>query len=121
MTLSLVSPTAGSHPLAPATLQESGLSLDMVVQLLLKTLHFAGELTGAELASRLGLGFQVIEPAIDFLTKQHQCEIAGGSMTGRASYLFRITDGGRARAMLFLQNNQYVGTAPVPFEHYKRY
>ena len=44
------------QPTAPKNLAEAGLSLDLIVQLALKTLHFVGELTGAELASRLGLG-----------------------------------------------------------------
>ena len=33
-----------SRPTAPQTIEESGLSLDLIVQLVLKTLHFAGEL-----------------------------------------------------------------------------
>src|SRR5262245_8593254 len=109
------------HPVAPVTLEQSGLTLDLVVQLLLKTLHFAGELTGTELATRLGLTFQILEPAIEAVTRQQHCEIVGGSIVGRASYRYRITDAGRARAMLFLEGNQYVGIAPVPVEAYRRY
>ena len=108
-------------PLAPATHHEAGLSLDLLIQLVLKTLHFAGELTGLELGRRLGLNFSVIEPAIDFLKAEHQLEIGGGTMTGRASYRFRITDAGRVRAALFLEANHYVGVAPVPFEQYRQY
>jgi predicted ATPase with chaperone activity len=108
-------------PLAPRTLEESGLSLDLLIQLSLKTLHFAGDLSGGELGNRLGLQFSVIEPALDLLKTQRQVEIAGGSMVGRASYRYRITDAGRTRAALFLENNHYVGTAPVPFDQYKRY
>ena len=55
------------RPLAPQTVAESGLSLDLIQQLLLKTLHFSGELRGTELARRLGLQFSVLEPALDFL------------------------------------------------------
>jgi predicted ATPase with chaperone activity len=108
-------------PLAPATPDEAGLSLDLLIQLALKTLHFAGELTGADLARRMGLNFSVIEPAIDFLKTQRQVEIGGGSMVGRASYRFRITDAGRQRAALFLEANHYVGVAPVPFAQYRQY
>ena len=108
-------------PPAPTTPEEAGLSLDLLIQLALKTLHFAGELTGDELARRLGLNFSVIEPAVDFLKTQRHVEIAGGAMIGRASYRFRITDAGRARAALFLEANHYVGVAPVPFEQYRRY
>src|SRR5687768_12509678 len=108
-------------PLAPKTVDEAGISLDLLIQLSLKTLHFAGELTGAQLARRLGLAFSVMEPALDFLIVQRQVEIAGGTMVGRASYRYRITDAGRTRAALFLETNQYVGVAPVPFDQYRRY
>ena len=115
------SPVPSLHPSAPTTLADTGLSLDLIVQLVVKTLHFAGELTGSELASRLGLLFPVVEPALDDLIRQHHCQIVGGAMVGRASYRYRITDAGRARAMLFLEDNHYVGVAPVPFAEYCRY
>jgi predicted ATPase with chaperone activity len=108
-------------PPAPTTPAEAGLTHDLLTQLALKTLHFSGELTGAELAKRLGLNFSVMESAIDFLKAQHQVEIAGGTMVGRASYRYRITDAGRTRAALFLETNHYVGVAPVPFEQYRQY
>ena len=91
------------------------------VQLVLKLLHFAGELTGVEISHRLGLDFQVVEPAVIFLKRLHQVEIVGGSAIGGPSYLYRITDGGRERALLFLENNHYVGAAPVPLAQYVAY
>jgi predicted ATPase with chaperone activity len=108
-------------PLAPRTYQEAGLSLDLLTQLTLKTLHLSGDLTGLELSARLGLNFSVLEPAIEFLKTQRHLEISGGAIMGRASYRYRITDAGRARAALFLHADQYVGFAPVPFEAYRRY
>jgi predicted ATPase with chaperone activity len=110
-----------SLPAAPTTLEEAGLSLDMLVQLSLKTLHFAGELSGAELGKRLGLSFSVVAPALEALKVQRQVQIIGGTMVGRASYVYRITDSGRERAALFLESNHYVGVAPVPFEQYRQY
>jgi hypothetical protein len=115
-----LSAPAGMPP-APLTYQEAGLTLDLLIQLTLKTLHFAGELTGAELSRRLGVTFSVIEPALEALKSQRQVEIGGGSMVGRASYRYRITDAGRQRAVLFLEANHYIGVAPVPFEQYQRY
>jgi len=108
-------------PVEPRTPEEAGLSVDLLTQLALKVLHFSGELSGGELGTRLGLRFSVLEPALDFLKAERQIEIAGGSMVGRASYRYRITDAGRARAALFLQANHYVGVAPVPFEQYRQY
>jgi predicted ATPase with chaperone activity len=108
-------------PPAPSTLDEAGLSLDVVTQLALKHLHFFGEIKGSELAWRLGVTFSVVQPALEFLKSSHQLEVAGGAITGPASYRYRITDAGRTRAALFLQTNQYVGVAPVPYQQYRRY
>lgn len=106
---------------APQTLEESGLTLDLTVQLLIKTLHFAGELSGIELAERLGVPFAVIDPGIDALRAQHLCEIVGGATLGRPTYRYRITALGRERAGTFLDRNMYVGFAPVPLAQYQRY
>jgi predicted ATPase with chaperone activity len=117
----LASPRVLPHPSAPVTIEETGLSLDLLLQLTLKHMHFAGELTGSELARRLGLRFTAIEPAIHALKLQHQIEIVGGSIVGPASYRYRITDSGRTRVTIFLEHNQYVGFAPVPLASYVAY
>ncbi|HMF99212.1 MAG TPA: hypothetical protein VKE96_33160 [Vicinamibacterales bacterium] len=114
-------PTVLPHPSAPLSLEDTGLSLDLLLQLTLKHMHFAGELTGAELARRLGLRFTAIQPAVQALKAQHQIEIVGGSMIGPASYRYRITDTGRTRVTIFLEHNQYVGFAPVPLARYTDY
>ena len=109
------------HPSAPMSLEEAGLSLDLVLQLVLKTLHFSGELSGSELGRRLGLEFPVLMPALDLLKGQHQIAIVGGGIIGGASYRYRITDTGRTRAALFLETSHYVGVAPVPLAQYQAY
>ena len=113
--------TTALHPHAPATLAASGLSLDLMVQLVLKLLHFAGEVSGVDIAKRLGVEFSVIEPALDLIKRLHQCEISGGTLIGGPSYRYRITDAGRQRAQMFLENNHYMGVAPVPLAQYQRY
>jgi predicted ATPase with chaperone activity len=107
-------------PRAPRTLDEAGLSRDLVTQLVLKTLHLSGELTGTELARRLGLPFFSIEPVLAGIKQQHQCEVSGGAL-GSPTFRYRITDVGRARAMLFMEHNHYVGQAPVPLAQYREY
>ena len=120
-TVTGIQPALSNIPPAPATYQEAGLSLDLLIQLTLKILHFAGELSGVDLGRRLGVNFSVIEPALEFLKTQRQVEISGGTMMGRGSYRYRITDAGRQRAALFLESNHYVGVAPVPFDQYQAY
>src|SRR5687767_6271828 len=113
--------SASANLVAPATLQEAGLSLDLVTQLAIKTLYFSGELSGGDLAKRLGVSFGVVEPALEFLKAQRRCEIVGGAFAGGPSYRYRITTDGRAVAALFLQQSQYVGVAPVPIAQYQAY
>jgi hypothetical protein len=117
----ITDPVAALFPRAPMTLEAAGLGIDMIVQLTLKLLHFAGELSGVQISQRLGLEFSVIEPALDFLKRLHQCEIVGSAPIGGPSYRYRITDAGRQRALLFLENNHYVGVAPVPLSQYIAY
>ena len=119
-TVDLMHPVV-EHPATPVTLEATGLPLDLIVQLALKTLHFAGELTGDALAHRLGLRFTAIEPAVGLLKASHHVEIVGGSLLGAASFRYRITDAGRSRAGMFLEHNRYVGLAPVPLWQYQAY
>ena len=119
--MSVVEAARAATPAAPRSLEESGLNIDLVTQLTLKTLHLAGTLTGLELATRLGLQFSVIEPSLDELKWQHHVEIVAGSTIGGSAYKYRITDAGRERAALFMEHNHYVGVAPVPLEQYRRY
>jgi predicted ATPase with chaperone activity len=115
------SPDVVPFPAPAQTLEASGLTLDLILQLTLKSLHFAGELTGSELSRRLGLEFSVIAPALDLLKAQHQIGIVGGGLVGGGSYRYRITDAGRVRAALFLESSLYVGAAPVPLAQYQAY
>jgi predicted ATPase with chaperone activity len=108
-------------PAAPKSVEEAGLSPDLILQMVTKTLHFAGELQGTVLADRLGVPFQIIEPSLELLKKERHCEIVGGAIVGASSYRYRLTDAGRVRAALFLEDNHYVGALPVPLEQYQAY
>jgi predicted ATPase with chaperone activity len=108
-------------PKAPRTIEETGVSADLILQLVAKTLHSAGELTGTELASRLGVNFAILEPALAHLKNQRHCEITGGSIVGAGAYKYRLTDAGQSRAALFLEHNPYVGVLPVPIAQYQAY
>jgi hypothetical protein len=83
--------TTALLPPAPTTREATGLSADLFVQLVLKLLHFSGELSGIEIARRLGIEFSVIEPTLEFIKRLHQCEIVGGAGIGGPSFRYRIT------------------------------
>ena len=117
----MTGPATFRMPPAPRTVEETGLAPDLILQMVTKTLHFAGELVGTALAERLGVPFQVIEPALELLKRERHCEIVGGAMVGSSSFKYRLTDAGRIRAALFLEDNHYVGALPVPIDQYQAY
>lgn len=108
-------------PRAPHTLEEAGLPFDLVVQLLLKTLHFSGELSGAALATKLGLQYSVIDSSLQHLKTTQLVEISGGGLTGGPAFVYRLTSNGVSRALQALEQSHYVGVAPVPLATYAAY
>ena len=108
-------------PRAPRTLEESGVAFDTLLQMITKLLHLAGEQTGADVAAQLGLRYAVIEPVLHHMRTTYLCEVSGGGLVGGPSFVYRVTDAGRSRAILYLETSRYVGAAPVPFRQYEQY
>ena len=109
------------RPAVPRTLEEAGLSAGLMTPLVLKTIYAAGELTGAELARRLGVQFSVIEPCLETLKAQRHFTVGGGSMVGGPTYRYGLTAEGAAAAVQAQQHDRYLGCAPVPIAQYRDY
>jgi predicted ATPase with chaperone activity len=121
MTEIAVTPAPQLRRTAPTTIEDAGLTLDLVTDLVLKLLHRSAELSGKEIAHKLGVLFGVIEPALEAMKVKRHCEITGGPSLGGPSFRYRLTDAGHARAVTALADNQYVGVAPVSVEEYRRH
>ena len=102
---------------APLSIEETGLSANLIEQLLIKTL-FGGELTGLAVAERMRLAYAVIEPLVERVRVERLVEVRGTTGTSSASYRYALTDLGRDRARSYLDVNQYIGAAPVPLATY---
>src|SRR5713101_29346 len=105
-------------PSAPETLDEAGLSLTLLNDMILRTLYIRGVMLGLDLSRFLCLPFKVIEESLRFLKDEKCLEVAGGDLIGRISYRFTLTEVGRRRAQDALKPCAYVGPAPVPLEEY---
>ncbi len=105
-------------PSSPETLQQSGLTLGFLSDLLIRSLYTRGSLLGLDLARQVCLPFKVIEEALRFLKDEKCIEVTGGDLIGRVSYRFTLTELGRRRAQDAMQQCAYVGPAPVPLEDY---
>ncbi len=104
------------HPRVVNTFEEAGLSHAMVESLVLKFLLNLGTASGRRISAELGLPFG---PFPEFLRQLKNQQIVNYTSTGAASdFIYSLTDNGRARAKIYLDECTYVGTAPVPFEDY---
>lgn len=106
-------------PRAPSTIEETGLPADLLTQLLVKTLY-TGEASGAAVADRMCLPYNILEPLVERLRAEQMMEVRGASGTSSASYRYALTDLGRDRALQYLDANRYIGPAPVPLARYVR-
>jgi hypothetical protein len=105
---------------APTSIEDTGLAVDQIEQLLVKT-FYGGEMTGLTLADRVRLPFPILEPLVERLRAERLIEVRGASGTSGASYRYALTDLGRDRARLYLDANQYTGAGPVPLAAYVAY
>jgi predicted ATPase with chaperone activity len=105
-------------PSAPENLQQTGLTLGFLNDMILRTLYTRGGMLGLDLSRVLCLPFKVIEESLAFLKNEKCVEVLGGDLIGRISYRFNLTELGRRRAQEALSLCAYVGPAPVPLEDY---
>src|SRR6516162_10301715 len=105
-------------PSAPENLQQTGLTVGFLNNMILRTLYQRGGMLGLDLARLLCLPFKVIEESLGFLKQEKTIEVLGGDLIGRISYRFNLTELGRRRAQDATEMCAYVGPAPVPLEDY---
>ncbi|MCA8995536.1 MAG: ATPase [Planctomycetaceae bacterium] len=110
---------SGNDPIAPASLEESGLSLGLIADLAVKLLYLNGTLTGFEIARHLKLPFSVLQPSLDFLKSERCLDVPSGEMVGPLSYRYHLTEYGRTRAREAFDDCRYVGPAPVSLSSYE--
>lgn len=106
------------HPDPPTTIEETGLDIAFIEELMLKHILFLGKFNLGELSTRMKLPVQIIDEAIQELRKEHLVEVTGASGFMRESFSFMITDMGRKRGSELMDVNKYVGPAPVTLEDY---
>jgi predicted ATPase with chaperone activity len=104
------------YPKAVDSFEDSGLNDAIIESLILRFLLATGMAAGRKIAAELGLPFG---PFPDFLRQlKNQQILAYANSASANDYIYSLTDTGRARAKLYLQECAYVGPAPVPFADY---
>ena len=102
----------------PMTVEETGLELTLLVDLMLRTVYFAGRPPARALAEQMALSFSVAEELITFMRQEQTIEVVGSVGVGEQAYQYSLTERGRRKAEEALKRSQYVGPTPVPFANY---
>jgi predicted ATPase with chaperone activity len=110
------------EPIAPRSIEETGLGLGFLSDLVLKILYFESYLSGHKVAEAVRLPFKnVTDRILEFLKRDRFIEVRGssGGAYAESAYEYVITSKGSERAREILDRGQYAGPAPVTVQSYK--
>lgn len=107
-------------PTQPRSVQETGLSMTLLFDMVLRTIYHHGRITGGDIAADLKLSFGVLAPIFPAMRKQTLIDIVGQKGgAGEAGYEYEIKPPkGQAAVEDALAKTTYLGPAPVPFDDY---
>ena len=106
-------------PIAPAAIEETGLTSAFISDLALKIMYQKGQITAADLADAICLPLpKILQGVLDFLKNEHLVEVKGSSGVASATYVYVLSQKGADRAREAFAKNGYVGPAPVPLGAY---
>ncbi len=114
-------PAQKAYVPAPITsLEQTGLSLLWLQDLVLKVIYFQGYMSGFKLAEEVALPFTgIVDQIIEVLKREKLIESRTSQIgLGEGSYVYAITGAGISRAREALERSQYAGPAPVPIAAY---
>jgi len=109
-----------STPPIPTAISETGISQRSLLNLLLKFMHLEALETVSELADRMKLPRGVVQQLLDDAQPQRLLQALGSVRGGiAASIRYSLSEQGRASAKDALEQNLYLGPAPVSLVAYQ--
>jgi predicted ATPase with chaperone activity len=106
-------------PAAPEKVEDTGLDLQFIADLVLKHIMSMGEFRLSDLSRRMGLPTAILDEAIALLRREKLAEVRSASQFVRSSFNFVITETGKKYAGELMEICRYAGPAPVTLEDYK--
>lgn len=104
----------------PDTIAATGLDTGLLWDLTVKTIYFAGRPSARYVCERICLPFTIIEGILEGLRREELVEIVGSAGVLEQDYQYALTVKGTAKVRELLEQNLYVGPAPVTFDQYER-
>ncbi len=107
--------TARFAPQTAATIEQTGLTRGLIIELILKHVYAEGSMTLGAIAARTRLSFGIVDIIFRHFQREQLCETRG---TVGEDYEITLTGKGRALAESAYIKSHYVGPAPVPLAEY---
>jgi len=106
-------------PEAPSNVKETKLSINFICDLILKQALFLKSFGIQELIEKTKLNQFIISQCLENLRNDRMVEITKGDLSLIfLNYRYRITDAGARRALNLMEENHYIGPAPVQLDDY---
>jgi len=108
------------YPYCPKTVEDTGLELMFLAELVLKHILFMGEFRLADISERMKLPGSVLDGVVEYLQRNKFVEVKGATQYLRSAYKFTISGQGQKKATELLETCRYVGPAPVSLDAYRK-
>ena len=103
----------------PASLDDTGLDLPFLSDLVLKSIYYNNSVTAQRITEILCLPyFNVIDRALTMLKREELVEVSGSNGFGELGYQYAIAPRGMTRVHEVMERSTYLGPAPVTLEDY---
>lgn len=106
-------------PVAPKSIEETGLEQNFLLMLMLKAIYVTGHETASTIRQRLGLSHRIVTALLEDALELGLLEILGRTAESHLADLrHAMTAKGREWAVEALSQSKYVGAAPVTLAEY---
>ncbi len=106
------------NPPPPKTLEDTGLSVSFIADLVMKHIIGMGEFMLADVAEGIKLPVYVVAEAIELLRRDKFVEVKGGTGYATVTYTFKASETGMKRGNELMELCRYAGPAPVTLDAY---
>jgi len=119
MAVELVERAASDVGREPTSVEQTGLEMGLIADLVLKFVYFSYQITAQTIADEICLPFfNVVDKALNQLKREELIEVGGSHGFGELAYQYSVTPKGVVRVHQVLERTTYVGPAPITLEHY---
>jgi len=108
------------EPMTPESVAKTGMSLNQLGELVLRTLYARNDLTAQEIVQEVCLPYEpIVRETIERLLKEQFVARPGMRGIGEMGFVYALTQSGVARARELMDFNSYAGAAPVTLAEYR--